>query len=361
MKRTYIQMSSNNLETITYKDAITLAMDEILQDNKNAIIMGQGVTDPTSIFGTTKGLSEKYGISRVIDMPIMEEGMTGIAIGAALNGVYCILTHIRVDFLILATNQLINMAAKYKYMFDGSFQVPMLIRAVVGRSWGQGPQHSQSLQSLYAHIPGLTVIMPSNANDILDGYNYAAKKYKGPVISIEHRLLYDLSFYRKKEVDYSFSTKVVQEGSDITIVASSYMVQEAQRASIWVKENHNINCEIIDICNVSNVDHDLIYKSLKKTGNLIVGDTSWLPYGVCSEISRGVLERDPFVLKKRVINLGLKHTPTPTSHKLEKYFYPDMANIVDSIYKLIFAENHKETLPNDDFIKGQQKKFKGPF
>lgn len=354
-------MLFNSTEILTYKEAITLTMDQILEEKKDSIIMGQGVTDPTSIFGTTKGLKEKYGSNRVIDMPIMEEGMTGIGVGAALNGVYSIQTHIRVDFLILATNQLINMAAKYKYMFDGSFSVPMLIRAVVGRSWGQGPQHSQSLQSLYAHIPGLTVIMPSNANDVMDGYLHAAKNYQGPVISIEHRLLYDLSFYRKKQTDYSFSSKIVQEGNDVTIVASSYMVQEAQRAAAWVKERNNIDCEIIDICNVSKVDHDLIYKSLQKTGRMIVADTSWLPFGVCAEISRGVLERDPGVLKKKVINLGLKHTPTPTSHKLEKYFYPDMSNIVDAVYKLFLQEDHLEILPDEEFIKSQQKKFKGPF
>ncbi|MCG9875861.1 MAG: alpha-ketoacid dehydrogenase subunit beta [Leptospiraceae bacterium] len=354
-------MSFEKEEIITYKNAIFQAMDSILAEKENSIILGQGVTDPTSIFGTTKGLAEKYGESRVIDMPIMEEGMTGIGVGAALNGIYSIQTHIRVDFLILASNQLINMAAKYKYMFDGSFEVPMLIRAVVGRSWGQGPQHSQSLQSLFGHIPGLTVIMPSNANDALDGYIYAAKNHKGPVISIEHRLLYDLSFYRHKTENYSFQTKIVQSGDSVTIVASSYMVQEAQRAADWVKEKHNISCEIIDVFNISNIDHDLIFTSIQKTGRLIVADTSWLPYGVCAEVSRGVLERDPSILKKKVINLGLQHTPTPTSHKLEKHFYPDMGSLVDSIYKLVFNESHKESIPNEVYIKGLQSKFKGPF
>lgn len=354
-------MSFKKEEIISYKEAIFQAMDSILAEKENSIILGQGVTDPTSIFGTTKGLAEKYGENRVIDMPIMEEGMTGIAVGAALNGIYSIQTHIRVDFLILASNQIINMAAKYKYMFDGSFEVPMLIRAVVGRSWGQGPQHSQSLQSLFGHIPGLTVIMPSNANDALDGYLHAAKHHKGPVISIEHRLLYDLSFYRHKIEDYSFKSKVVQSGDSVTIVASSYMVQEAQRASDWVKEKHDISCEIIDVFNISNIDHDLIFRSIQKTGRLIVADTSWLPYGVCSEVSRGVLERDPSILKKKVINLGLQHTPTPTSHKLEKHFYPDMGNLVDSIYKLVLSESHQESIPDELYIKGLQKTFKGPF
>ena len=123
----------------SYKEAIAIATKEILHEIPNAVVIGQGVCDPTRIFGTTAGLIEEFGSERIIDMPIMEEGMTGIAIGMALNGLYPIQTHIRVDFLLLAVNQLVNMAAKYRYMYGGAFEVPMLIRAIVGRSWGQGP------------------------------------------------------------------------------------------------------------------------------------------------------------------------------------------------------------------------------
>ena len=183
------------METISYEAALYKAMHDALEKNDNAIIMGQGVNDPTAIFGTTKGLNEKFGQERVIDMPIAEEGMTGIALGSALNGLYPIQTHIRVDFLLVAMNQIVNMVAKYKYMYGGTFKIPMLIRAVVGRSWGQGPQHSQSLQSLFAHIPGLTVIMPSTAQSVLDSYSYAINHFHSPVISIEHRFLYDYDFH----------------------------------------------------------------------------------------------------------------------------------------------------------------------
>src|SRR5690606_6211460 len=134
------------------------------------------------------GLAQEFGPDRVMDMPLAEEGMTGIAIGAALNGLYPIQTHIRADFVLLAMNQIINLAAKYKYMFGGRFEVPMLIRLIVGRSWGQGAQHSQSLQSLFSHIPGLRVIMPSSSQAILETYPAVIEEYPGPVISFEHRL-----------------------------------------------------------------------------------------------------------------------------------------------------------------------------
>lgn len=351
-------------EIISYKDAITRSMFDALKYNPNAIIMGQGVSDPTSIFGTTKGLKEEFGIERVIETPIMEEGMTGIALGASLNGIYPIQTHIRVDFMILAMNQIVNMVSKYKYMYGGSFKVPMLIRAVIGRSWGQGPQHSQSLQSLFAHIPGIVVLMPSSASEVIGSYNYAVQKFRGPVISIEHRLLYDLTFKFDPEIklENPFSARLVQEGKDVTIVASSIMVQESQKAAKWVFEKEGIQPEIIDVHVVSDIDHETIYKSVSKTKKLIVCDTSWLPYGVCAEVCRGIMERNPGILEQPVKSLGLKFVPTPTSHSLEKYFYPDMGTIVDSIYELATKKsNHNLELPSEEYKKELKMKFKGPF
>jgi acetoin:2,6-dichlorophenolindophenol oxidoreductase subunit beta len=345
----------------SYKESIGLAMHDILDGNENAVLLGQGVSDPTKIFGTTVGLIEKFGKERVIDMPIMEEGMTGIAIGMALNGLYPVQTHIRVDFLMLAMNQLVNMAAKYRYMYGGTFEVPMLIRAVVGRSWGQGPQHSQSLQSLFAHIPGLTVIMPSTAEDAYNSYLYAATCFKNPVLSIEHRLLYDLSFQPQNDSKRSqspFLARIVQEGNDVTIIATSYMVQEAQRASVWFQKHSHLTCEIIDLHRVSQIDHSVIVNSLKKTGRLIIADTSWKEYGVVAEVSRGILENAPHFLKKPAISLGMQPSPCPTSHNLEDEFYPDMSDIVRAISQLtgIVVE-----VPSKAFAKSLRKEFRGPF
>lgn len=351
--------------TITYREALRQSMHLALEENPQAIIIGQGVTDPTRIFGTTANLVETFGQNRVIDTAISEEGITGIAIGAALNGLYPIQTHIRVDFMVLAMNQIINLAAKYKYMFGGSFKVPMLIRAVVGRSWGQGPQHSQSLQALFSHIPGLTVIMPSTANQVLRSYRHALNNFQSPVISIEHRLLYDMSFYEKTEnqsEDNAFSARIVQQGDGVTIVATSYMVEEAQKAAKWVKEQEGIQVEIIDLHVVSHVDHNLIFDSVSKTGRLIIADTSWLPYGVCAEVCRGIMGKNPSVLRQPVTQIGMQHTPCPTSHVLEDVFYPDMGTLINAIYTQISgSKSHGMPLPPKEYIRDQYHAFKGPF
>jgi acetoin:2,6-dichlorophenolindophenol oxidoreductase subunit beta len=353
------------MKIISYKDALLESMSDALQKSEKTVIMGQGVNDPTAIFGTTEGLKEKFGGERIIDMPIAEEGMTGFALGAALNGLYPIQTHIRVDFLLVAMNQIVNMIAKYKYMYGGAFQIPMLIRAVVGRSWGQGPQHSQSLQSLFAHIPGLTVIMPSTAQSVIDSYTYAVQHFTSPVISIEHRFLYDYDFHVSEKEDDGhqknpFSAKVVQSGSDVSIVATSYMVEEAQKAANWVKEHDGISCEIIDLHVVSDVDHELILKSVAKTGKLIIADTGWKPYGVAAEVCRGIVTQ-PQLLKRPVIQHGMAFTPCPTSHALEDAFYPDMGDLVNSIYKHVYSDNHGKELPTKEYITKQSKEFKGPF
>ena len=345
----------------SYKVAIRKAMRDILAANVNSVVLGQGVNDPTGIFGTTTGLAEEFGPDRVIDMPIMEEGMTGIGIGMALNGIFPVQTHIRVDFLMLAMNQIVNLLAKYRYMYGGQFSVPMLIRGIVGRSWGQGPQHSQSLQSLFSHIPGLTVIMPSSSRSAYESYLYSATKFRSPVLSIEHRFLYDMTF---RDLDLPskshnpFSSRIVEKGDDVTIVATSYMVQEAQRASKWVSSYGNVRCEIIDLNCVSSINFELVLTSLKKTGRLVVADTSWREYGVSAEVCRGIAELGPECLKKPVITLGMQRSPCPTSHALEESFYADMSDIVHAV-KLVTDECFP--VPTKKDAKAMRQKFRGPF
>ena len=207
------QTASSQLltETMSYREALFKVMRDAL-DQQPAVILGQGVDDHKGTFGTTIGLADEFGSERVIDTPLSEEATTGIAIGAALNGLYPIHIHIRADFALLAMNQIVNLAAKYKYMSAGRFEIPMLIRMVIGRSWGQGAQHSQSLQSLLAHIPGLTVIMPYSAQSILESYPYVIGKYRAPVISFEHRLLYDLEF--RGQADRSSESSSPSDGPE---------------------------------------------------------------------------------------------------------------------------------------------------
>jgi pyruvate/2-oxoglutarate/acetoin dehydrogenase E1 component len=351
---------------MTYRDALAASMREALEVHPHVIIMGQGVDDHKGIFGTTHGLLDEFGAERVFDVPLAEEATTGIGIGAALNGLYPIQTHIRADFALLAMNQIVNLAAKYRYMFGGRFSVPMLIRMVVGRSWGQGAQHSQSLQSLFAHIPGLTVIMPSHPNSIIESYRHAIADFPNPVISIEHRLMYDLQFdcdlYPAKPASSPFGSRLARSGNAVTIVATSIMVLEALRAAEYLKERAGIECEVIDLHCISHPDRQMVLASLAKTGLLVVADTSWKAFGVSAEVCRWVCESAPTLLRAPVVTLGMAAASCPTAKSLEDCFYPNLATLADSVAKLVTGkQNHGIPLPTETSMADVYKKFKGPF
>jgi len=357
---------SGSENIITYREALWNSMDSALANHANVMILGQGVDDHKGIFGSTSGLAQKYGRERVFDTPLAEEGIAGVAIGAALNGLYPITTHIRVDFSLLAMNQVINLAAKYKYMFGGRFHVPMLIRMVIGRSWGQGAQHSQSLQSLFSHIPGLVVIMPASAQSILRCYDYAVSSHPGPVIAIEHRLMYDLK-YRQEPAGSTtqaspFTSYKVRSGNDITIVATSIMVMEALRAADYLAQASGIQCEVIDLNCISHPDKRLILDSLSKTGKLLVADTSWPAYGVCAEVCRFVCEENPALLKAPAVSLGMQLSSCPTAKSLEDLFYPNLHDLSHAIARLVTGkQDHGIPLPDETSFADVYKRFKGPF
>jgi acetoin:2,6-dichlorophenolindophenol oxidoreductase subunit beta len=351
---------------MTYRDAILQTTRQAMSDRPEIIILGQGANDFKGIFGSTRGLVEEFGEERVLDMPLAEEGMTGIALGAALNGLYPIITHIRTDFSLVAMNQMINLVAKYKYMFGGRFEVPMLIRMIIGRSWGQGAQHSQSPQSLFAHHPGLTVVMPSNAQSILESYPFFMSDYHSPVISIEHRLLYDINFHVNEPAsatrDQILTSHQVREGKDITIVATSVMVLEATRAANHLAEVSDIDCEIIDLNCVSHPDKEMILNSVAKTGRLLIADTSWQAYGVSAEICRIVCEHNPSALKSPVVTMGMQPSPCPTAKALEDMFYPNLQTLTDAIARLVKGKtDHAVPLPSETSYADIYKRFKGPF
>lgn len=351
---------------VSYRDAVRESLRHMLDTDENVIIMGQGVDDHKGTFGTTLGLAEEFGAERVFDTPLAEEALTGVAVGLALNGMYPVHVHIRADFGLLAMNQIINLAAKYRYMFGGKFEVPMLIRLTVGRSWGQGAQHSQSLQSLFAHIPGLTVVMPSSSGSVLDTYPYLSSSFPNPVISLEHRLLVDLDF----KVDEASApagpsplvSRVVREGADLTIVATSIMVLEALRAAEHLATHTGAQAEVIDLHCVSEIDPEPILRSVRKTGRLLVADTSWIGYGVCAEVCRIVGVSDPGMLNAPIVTLGMQPVPCPTAKSLEDLFYPNLGTMVDEMAALVTGRrDHGVALPDEQSMADVYKHFKGPF
>jgi pyruvate/2-oxoglutarate/acetoin dehydrogenase E1 component len=353
---------SQGARVLSYAGALLETMDAALANHPNAFIMGQGVDDFKGIFGSTTGLAEKYGAARVFDTPLMEEGMTGVAIGAALVGDYPITTHIRADFSFLAMNQIINLASKYRYMFGGLMSCPMLIRIVVGRSWGQGAQHSQSPQATFAHYPGLTVVMPSSSQAILDMYPAIINRHPGPVISIEHRLLYNLDFtVSPSDKRVPLTSYVAREGSDVTVVATSVMVLEALRAAQYVQDEAGVSAEIVDLNSISHPDWDLVAASVAKTGRLVIADTSWLEYGVAAEVCRQLVVRDPRLLRQPPAMLGMAPAPCPTAKSLEDIYYPSQHETVDAILTQVKGEGHGIALPVERSMTEGYKRFRGPF
>ncbi|MBI4863818.1 MAG: alpha-ketoacid dehydrogenase subunit beta, partial [Candidatus Riflebacteria bacterium] len=227
---------------ITYSEAIREATESEMARDPGVIVFGMGVPDHLGVYGTTLGLAQKFGSDRVFDSPLSEDGMTGIAIGAAMAGMRPIHCHIRMDFLILAANQLVNIAAKSHYMYGGQIPVPIVVRAIIGRSWGQGGQHSQALYSWFTHIPGLKVVAPSTPYDA-KGILVQAIRDDNPVIMVEHRHLHRRQGHVPPET-YTVpfgKARYLAHGDDVTIVGVSYMALECMRAHEELKREAGIH------------------------------------------------------------------------------------------------------------------------
>lgn len=319
---------------IKFFQAIREATDQSMQCDPSVFLIGLGVPDPKGIFGTTSGLHQKYGPNRVMDMPLSENAMTGVVVGAALAGMRPILTHQRVDFALVSIEQIVNQAAKWHYMFGGQMSVPIVIRMVIGRGWGQGPQHSQSLQAWFAHIPGLKVVMPATAHDA-KGMLAASIEDNNPVIFLEHRWLYGISDW----VPESYYTvplgkaRIMREGSDVTIIGASYMSLESLRAADLLARE-GISAEVVDLRSIRPWDSETVLSSVRKTGRIVVADTGGTAFGVSAEILATVLEHAFHALKAAPARIGLPDYPCPTSPALSDHFFPRAAHVVAAVQKM---------------------------
>ena len=330
--------------SMSFVEAINDGLTEAMNQDNKVICYGLGVDDPKRIFGTTKDLKEKFGGDRVFDMPTAENGMTGVAVGAALGGYRPVMVHQRLDFFLLAMDQLVNSAAKWHYMFGGQVNVPMVIRLIIGRGWGQGPTHSQSLHAWFAHITGLKVVMPATATDA-KGLLMSSIFDGNPVVFLEHRWLHA----QKGEVpkgDYRVplgKAQLLREGGDVTIVANSFMTVEAIHAIDHLHEQ-GVNCELVDLRTVRPLDWETIENSVRKTGRLLVLDIACEFGSIAGEIIAGITERYFDVLKTAPIRICPPAHATPTSPALTKEFYPDAVDIVEAVAKLIGRELESQSL-----------------
>lgn len=350
-----------DVRLIRYVDALREAFEQEMARDPSVFMFGLDVDDHKGIQGSTVGLQEKFGSERIFGTPLSEDAMTGVAIGAAMAGLRPIHVHIRMDFMLLCMNQLINMAAKSHYISDGQVKVPMVVRTMIGRSWGQGGQHSQALHSLFMHIPGLKVVAPSNAHDA-KGCMIAAIRDNNPVIFIEHRLLYSVEGYvpyDSYEVPLG-KARVLQEGKDITILSISHTLMEALRAKKHL-ETVGINAEIIDPITLWPLDMATIMDSVRKTGRLLVVDNAWLTCGASSEILTQVYEAcmqtgEPV---PQMARMGFAFTTCPTTRCLEDVFYPNSRTISTKAYEMVKGKGNTWAPATDR--KTEIDAFKGPF
>lgn len=319
---------------LSYAEALREAQRQILLRDERAFLLGEGVDDCGAVFGSTQGLAEEFG-DRVMDTPIAENGLTGVAIGAALAGLRPIFVHMRSDFLPMCMDQLVNHAAKWHYMTGGQVAVPLVVRSIIGRGWGSAAQHSQGLHSLFLSVPGLKIVMPATAYDA-KGLLMAAVADDNPVLFFEHRWLYAHKEYVPEQAyQVPFGQAAVrQEGTDVTLVAVSQMVSEACRAACLLAEE-SVSVEVIDLRTLAPLDMETITRSVRKTGRLVVADCSWISSGVGAEIACRLAEEDPRLLRAPLVRIGFPNHPTPSSPMLEDAYYPGATDIQLAVRRLM--------------------------
>jgi pyruvate dehydrogenase E1 component beta subunit len=348
---------------MNFANAVNEALHQAMEIDSSVICYGLGVTDPKAVFGTTANLEKRFGSRRVFDMPTSENAMTGVAIGAALNGIKTVMTHQRIDFFLLAMDQLVNGAAKWHYMFGGQNSIPITIRLIIGRGWGQGPTHSQNLQAWFAHIPGLKVVMPTTPEDA-KGLLLASIFDPNPVIFLEHRWLHN-AMGEVPDGDIRVplgKARVAKVGSDLTLVAMSYMTVEALHAANYLEQN-GVSCEVVDLRTIKPLDWQTVMASVTKTGRLLALDSGFTTGSVAGEIVARIAMEKFHDLKSAPARLAMPDIPEPTSPSLTAGFYVRATNVAAKVMEMMGRENDKVKfgLPTPALHDVPGDWFKGPF
>ena len=299
------------MREITFGAAVNEAIAEEMRLDESIIILGEDVAEAGTPFKVLSGLVEEFGTERVIDTPISEPGFTGIAVGAAMTGLRPIVDLMFGDFLFLIMDQLCNQAAKTHYMSGGKLSVPMVLRTNMGATRRSAAQHSQSLQALVAHIPGLKVAMPSSAYEA-KGLMKTAIRDNNPVVIFEDKLMYnDKAEVPEEEYLINFGeANILRPGTDITLIATSSMVQQAEMAANTLADQ-NISAEVIDPRTISPLDETTLINSVKKTSHAIVIDEGHQNYGITAEIAARISEKAFYYLDAPVQRLGAMDVPCP--------------------------------------------------
>lgn len=319
------------LREITYRTAITEAIQEEMSSNPDVFLMGEDIGVYGGAFGVTKGLLEEFGSDRVRDTPISELGMTGVAVGAALTGMRPIVDIQFSDFITLAADQIVNQAAKIRYMYGGKGRVPLVIRTPGGSGTGAAAQHSQSLEAWMTHIPGLKVVQPTTAYDA-KGLMKSAIRDDNPVLFYEHKLLYSTTSSVPIE-DYNIPLGVAdvkRVGNHVTVVATGKMVDTSLEAAKKLAEA-GVEIEVIDPRTLVPLDHQTIIKSLQKTNHLVVVHEAVKRGGFGAEIASVIAEEAFHHLHAPIKRLGGEPVPIPNNKQLEAASIPEEQDIIEAV------------------------------
>jgi len=325
----------------TYAEAILDGFEYLLETHDDVIAIGQGVWSPWYVGQSMAGLDKKFGKHRIIDTPVSEWATTSAAVGAGLNGLRPIVIHPRMDFMILASDSLVNQAAKWNHMLGGQASPSIAVRSIINRGGEQGAQHSQALHSWYAHIPGLRVVMPATVRDARD-LLIAATLSRDPVLYIDDRWLYDQTDELPPAADVDLNqvgNQILRAGTDITLAGCSWATYlNIQAAEILAKEG--VSAEVVD-CRVLNpLDRTPLVSSVSKTGLLIAVDGSWATCGMSSEILASAAEALPSsAWKGAPRRIVLADSPAPTSKPLERLYYPSADQVAATALSMVRAAN----------------------
>jgi len=323
------------MREITFGDALREAIREEMKRDETVFVLGEDIALHGGDFGVTKGLLEEFGETRVKDTPISETAIVGLSLGASSVGMRPVAEIMFSDFLGVCMDQILNQAAKMRYMSGGQVKTPIVIRTAFGAGISAGPQHSQSPEAFFMHIPGLQVVMPSDPYDA-KGLLKTAIRSDNPVIFFEHKLLYR---YKDQvpETEYTVpfgKAQVKKEGKDVTVLATALMVNKASIAATQL-EKEGISLEIIDPRTLAPFDKETLMKSVKKTGRFIVVHEAWKTCGVGAEFASLVAEEAMDYLDAPVKRIGGMNVPTPFSPALEKCVIPNENDIIKAAREIV--------------------------